>query len=260
MGRRGAGRWWPAAGGVLLLAVAACGAPAVTGGTSPAGGSSGSGAASITTAADEPADGSAPGGAPTSPADPAADRPTTSAAPETASGPAPSLDAPNGAATTGPPTMAASAPVALSVPSIGIDDAALVELGRNADGTVEVPSLDDPDARPGWYRDSPTPGALGPAIILGHVDSRRYGPGVFYDLADLQPGAVVEVARADGSVAHFAVDSVREVAKRDFPTIEVYGNLDHAGLRLITCGGEFDPDASSYESNIIVFASLTGSS
>jgi sortase (surface protein transpeptidase) len=156
--------------------------------------------------------------------------------------------------------MAASAPVALSVPSIGIDDAALVELGRNADGTVEVPSLDDPDARPGWYRDSPTPGALGPAIILGHVDSRRYGPGVFYDLADLQPGAVVEVARADGSVAHFAVDSVREVAKRDFPTIEVYGNLDHAGLRLITCGGEFDPDASSYESNIIVFASLTGSS
>ena len=156
--------------------------------------------------------------------------------------------------------MPASAPVALSVPSIGIDDAALVELGRNADGTVEVPSLDDPDARPGWYRGSPTPGTLGPAIILGHVDSRRYGPGVFYDLADLQPGAVVDVARADGSVAHFAVESVREVAKRDFPTIEVYGNLDHAGLRLITCGGEFDPDAGSYESNIIVFASLTGSS
>ena len=150
-----------------------------------------------------------------------------------------------------------AAPLTLSVPAIGIDSP-LVELGRNPDGSVEVPSLDDPEARPGWYRDSPTPGSLGPAIILGHVDSRRYGPGVFYHLADLRPGDQVDVSRADGTVARFAVDGVQEVAKRDFPTLAVYGNLDHAGLRLITCGGEFDPDAGSYESNIIVFASLVG--
>lgn len=155
------------------------------------------------------------------------------------------------------PVLPASAPVRLSAPAIGIDSP-LVDLGRNADGTVEVPSLDDPDARPGWYRDSPTPGTLGPAIILGHVDSRRFGPGVFYHLAELRPGDSVDVARADGTVARFAVDEVRQVAKRDFPTLEVYGNLDHAGLRLITCGGEFDPAAGSYESNVIVFASLTG--
>ena len=156
---------------------------------------------------------------------------------------------------TGLPTLPASVPVSLSVPAIGVDSA-LVELGRNPDGTVQVPSLDDPDAKPGWYRDSPAPGARGPAIILGHVDSRRYGPGVFYHLKDLQAGDRIDVTRADATVARFAVDSVREVAKSDFPTLEVYGNLDHAGLRLITCGGEFDPDAASYESNIIVFASL----
>ncbi len=144
------------------------------------------------------------------------------------------------------------------MPAIGIDSP-LVDLGRHADGTVEVPSLDDPDARPGWYRDSPTPGALGPAIILGHVDSRRFGPGVFYHLAALHPGDAVDVARADGTVARFVVDEVRQVAKQDFPTLEVYGNLDHAGLRLITCGGEFDPAAGSYQSNVIVFASLVGS-
>jgi len=143
------------------------------------------------------------------------------------------------------------------VPVIGVDSA-LVDLGRNPDGTVEVPSLDDPDAKPGWFRGSPTPGTLGPAIILGHVDSRRFGPGVFFHLKDLRAGDAIDVTRADGSVAHFTVDDVREVPKSDFPTLQVYGNLDHAGLRLITCGGEFDPDAASYESNIIVFASLTG--
>lgn len=119
--------------------------------------------------------------------------------------------------------------------------------------------MDDPDSKPGWYRNSPVPGTLGPAIILGHVDSRQFGPGVFYDLQKLQAGEPIEVTREDGTVAIFSIDSVQTVQKSDFPTLAVYGNIDHAGLRLITCGGEFDPDAHSYESNIIVFASLTGS-
>lgn len=212
--------------------------------------------------------------APSSPPDPAtsasrpASPPSSSLAPSLAPSPAgsdsvspssePAPDpGPGGSADAADPSRPASPPLRLSVPAIGIDSP-LVDLGRNPDGTVEVPSLDDPDARPGWYRDSPPPGALGPAIILGHVDSRRFGPGVFYHLAELQPGDTVDVARADGTVARFDVDEVRQVAKRDFPTLEVYGNLDHAGLRLITCGGEFDPAAGSYESNIIVFASLTG--
>ncbi|MET0966365.1 MAG: class F sortase [Nakamurella sp.] len=156
------------------------------------------------------------------------------------------------------PVLPASPPIALSMPAIGINSP-MIELGLNPDGSVEVPSLDDPDSKPGWYRNSPAPGTLGPSIILGHVDSREFGPGVFYDLQKLQPGDTIEVAREDGTVAIFAIDSVQTVQKSDFPTLEVYGNLDHSGLRLITCGGEFDPDARSYESNIIAYASLTGS-
>ncbi len=158
----------------------------------------------------------------------------------------------------GPLLLPASPPVAVSVPAIGINSS-LIDLGRNSDGTIEVPSLDDPDSKPGWYTGSPTPGTLGPAIILGHIDSRQFGPGVFYSLTDLQPGDGIDVTRADGTVAQFTVDSVKTVPKSNFPTLEVYGNLDHAGLRLITCGGQFDPDARSYESNVIVFASLVGS-
>ena len=65
------------------------------------------------------------------------------------------------------------------------------------------------------------------------------------------------VIREDGSVATFRVELVTESAKSDFPTDAVYGDLDHAGLRLITCGGEFDESSGDYADNVVVFASLT---
>lgn len=135
----------------------------------------------------------------------------------------------------------------------------LLRLGLNPDGTVQVPDLNDPDSQAGWYENSPAPGALGPAVILGHVDSAKYGPGVFYRLGDLRPGNEIDVARADGTVAVFHVDAVRSYSKDAFPTLQVYGNIDHAGLRLITCGGAFDYDKRSYKSNIVAFATLVSS-
>jgi hypothetical protein len=54
----------------------------------------------------------------------------------------------------------------------------------------------------------------------------------------------------------FAVERVVAYPKAQFPTFAVYGNTDNAALRLITCGGIFDPNAHSYESNIVAYASL----
>jgi len=154
--------------------------------------------------------------------------------------------------------LSASEPVSLTIPSIGVKSA-LLELGLNADGTVQVPSLEEPHSQAGWYKNSPTPGSVGPAILLGHIDSKKYGPGVFYDLGRLKPGQEVDVTRQDGTVAVFAIDQVRVYPKDNFPTKDVYGNIDHAGLRLITCGGTFDPTKHSYESNIVAYASLVSS-
>ena len=148
-----------------------------------------------------------------------------------------------------------SVPVSLTIPALGVKSA-LLDLGLNPDGTVQVPSLTDPDSKAGWYKNSPAPGSVGPAIILGHIDSRQYGPGVFYELGKLKPGSEVDVTRQDGTVAVFKIDGVRSYPKNNFPTKDVYGNIDHAGLRLITCGGTFDPSKSSYESNIVAYASL----
>lgn len=125
-----------------------------------------------------------------------------------------------------------------------------MDLGLQADGSLEVP----PNAFPaGWYTRAPTPGELGPAIILGHVHWN--GPGVFYDLHKVKPGDLVIVTRADGSKPAFRITRVAAFRKVQFPTKVVYGNIDHAGLRLITCGG-FDSRSGHYEDNIVVFADL----
>jgi hypothetical protein len=152
--------------------------------------------------------------------------------------------------------LAASVPTRVDVPAIGASSQ-LLKLGTNKDGTIQVPPVEEKDSHAGWYDGSPTPGQLGPAIILGHIDSAKYGPGVFFRLGALKPGDTVNVTRADGTVAVFTIDKVEEYSKSHFPTHDVYGNLDHAGLRLITCGGKFDPSVHSYESNIVAYASLT---
>jgi hypothetical protein len=144
-------------------------------------------------------------------------------------------------------------PVLLTIPAIGVRTK-LVNLGLNSNGTLQVPAS---TAVAGWYSDSPRPGAVGAAVIAGHVDSRA-GPGVFFWLRTLRPGDLVYVRRSDGTTVVFTVTSVRTYAKDQFPTSAVYGPVPDTELRLITCGGTFDRSLGSYLSNVVVFARLTG--
>jgi sortase (surface protein transpeptidase) len=154
------------------------------------------------------------------------------------------------------PILPPSEPTRLAVPAIGVDTS-LIQLDQNADGTVQVPPLTS-DSPAGWYDKSPTPGQVGPAVILGHVDTPA-GRSVFYSLGLLRQGDQVSVTRADGTVAVFTVDRVAEYPKNAFPQLTVYGNTDNAQLRLITCGGAYDESIGHYVDNIVVFASLTSS-
>jgi len=149
------------------------------------------------------------------------------------------------------PPLRSSVPVRVQIPAIAVDSP-LTGLGLQHDGTMQPPPTGFPA---GWYTGAPTPGQLGPAIIAGHVDWAGH-PGVFYNLRDLKTGDRVIVARTDRRAAVFRVSRVEEFAKDAFPTGAVYGNIDHAGLRLITCGGSFDRQAASYRDNIVAFADL----
>ncbi|MFI0900681.1 class F sortase [Streptomyces sp. NPDC020983] len=170
---------------------------------------------------------------------------------------APPTASPTGTHTTAPArpgAMARSSPKRLKIPSLGVDTP-VVALGLAADGTVQVPPI-EPHSPAGWYDGSPAPGQTGPAVLLGHVTVGRYGDGVFRRLDRMRPGDRVQVVRADGSVATFAVERVQTVPKAHFPTRAVYGNVDHPALRLITCGGTKLTGGGGYPDNVIVYASL----
>jgi hypothetical protein len=140
-------------------------------------------------------------------------------------------------------------PVRIRIPSLGVDSP-LERLGRSRGGTVEVPAH---WGRAGWYRNGPSPGERGAAVILGHVDSPT-GPAVFAGVAGLRAGARVLVARADGSSVAFRVTRVEEHRRSRFPVEAVYWPTLRPELRLVTCGGRYDRARGGYQSNVIVFA------
>jgi hypothetical protein len=156
------------------------------------------------------------------------------------------------------PALHQSLPVSVSIPAISVKSK-LLRLGNNKDGTIEVPNLVTSANEAAWYKYSVTPGRIGTAVIEGHVDSYQ-GPAVFFRLGALRPGSRVNVTLADGITAVFRVTGVREYAKDKYPANTIYAPAKYAALRLITCGGDFDPATGHYLSSVVVFASLVSSS
>lgn len=184
---------------------------------------------------------------------PASPAPTGSAPSEsTPSASAPASPDPTSSARSGPrPIPAGTTSVSrLECPAIGIDTDDLEELHLLADGTLAAPH--DPD-RAGWYVDGPVPGDRGPAVIAGHVDSRT-GPAVFARLGDSRSGQAVRVTLSDGRSHRFVVDRTALYPQDAFPTDEVYAPVPDVQLRLITCGGSYDP-GRGYRDNVVVFLS-----
>lgn len=142
-------------------------------------------------------------------------------------------------------------PARLWIPAIAVSTP-LVRLGRLPDGSIEVPHAWD---TAGWYDQGPRPGQPGPAVILGHVDSKA-GPAVFYRLRELVPGDSVRVGLTTGRVLVFRVQRIERYPKNRFPTEAVYFPTLDRELRLITCGGDFDYAKRSYVDNIVVYATL----
>lgn len=149
--------------------------------------------------------------------------------------------------------MAASVPVSVRIPAIGTESE-LLHLGLRADGSLDVPP-GEPGSPAAWYDRSPTPGAPGPAVMLGHVNATDGGPGVFAGLRQLEPGDSIEVTRQDGTTAVFAVERGEQYAKDGFDTAAVYGNTEGPALRLITCDGH-NVLTGRFDDNYVVYADL----
>ncbi|MEV0039521.1 class F sortase [Streptomyces sp. NPDC050804] len=171
-----------------------------------------------------------------------------------APGPAVPASAPAaGTASPGAPeTERPAAPTEVAISSIGVTSS-LMELGLNADRTVEVPPAEK-GMTAGWYTGGAVPGEAGAAVIIGHNDT-RYGKAVFHDLKKIAKGADITVTNDRGESAHFTVTGTESVGKDSFPTERVYGPTGDHALRLITCDGDFDAQGHPVN-NLIVYATL----
>ncbi|MGB8961411.1 MAG: class F sortase [Pseudonocardiaceae bacterium] len=167
----------------------------------------------------------------------------------------PAAPAPTPAAPLRTAVLPASKPTFLHIPAIKVSSP-VNSVGLNPDHTMEVPQPGPLYNQAAWYRYSPTPGEIGPSVIIGHIDSAKEGPSVFFNLGALKSGQRIEIDRTDGTTAAFEVDTVESFPKHSFPTRTVYGDTDYAALRLITCGGSFDHATGNYVDNIVVFAHL----
>lgn len=198
-----------------------------------------------TPAASQPATppGPAPSGAPARAGQPAS-------APETPG--APGIPTSSARLADLPPVPEKVPPRGLSAPSVGIAgpvDAVGVRSGTTA---MEIP---DDVRRSGWYRFGPAPGdPQGVAIITAHVDSARDGPGVFFRLRELAPGARVEVELADGRVLAYEVTGREQLPKGEVPGSELFRRDGPPALALVTCGGAFDRRTGHYTDNVIVWS------
>lgn len=148
-------------------------------------------------------------------------------------------------------------PQRLDIPALGVQ-APVVARGLDRAGAVDPPPFDQAGVV-GWYAAGAEPGAAGAAVMVGHVDTETR-PAVFYKLSTLTPGRTVRVVRDDGRVAEFTVDDVQVLSRDHFDARQAYGvhRPGRAELRLITCGGTFDPVSRSYTANVVVSAYLTG--
>jgi Sortase domain len=139
-------------------------------------------------------------------------------------------------------------PVSITIPAVGID-ARVVPVGLRADRTMEVPEVD----LAGWYEPGPRPGEAGPAVIVGHVDS-RHGPAVFFRLGELRQGDRITIGEQGGAARSFLVERVERSPKEALPVGRIWDRTRRPVLRLITCGGSFDRSTGHYRDNVIVYA------
>ncbi|GAA4132387.1 class F sortase [Streptomyces tunisiensis] len=155
--------------------------------------------------------------------------------------------------------LKAADPLTLDIPGLDLR-APVVARGLDERGAPDPPPLDRA-GEVGWYAAGAAPGAEGAALMVGHVDTETR-PAVFHRLDTLEPGQEIRVARSDGTVAEFTVEDVRVLDRDGFDAREAYGprHDGRAELRLITCGGAFDPTAGAYEANVVVSAYLTDAS
>jgi sortase (surface protein transpeptidase) len=108
----------------------------------------------------------------------------------------------------------------------------------------------------GWFIEKPRPGQYGAAILTGHYDTPSGRPAVFYNLDKLLAGNEVIILTDWEEKFIFKVEKVISQPYKTFPKTLAYGSSTGREVRLITCGGVWNPQEKSYSNRLVVYTRL----
>lgn len=142
-------------------------------------------------------------------------------------------------------------PETIKIDSIEVESA-VEHVGLMKNGQMAVP---ENFRITGWYDKGPKPGERGSAVIAGHVDDKT-GPGVFFDLEDLQKGDKIEVLNDKGKKLVFKVVDKETFPMNDAPIKDIFGYTPRRMLNLVTCTGPFKRSKGGHIDRLVVYTEL----
>jgi LPXTG-site transpeptidase (sortase) family protein len=147
-----------------------------------------------------------------------------------------------------PPALAL-ADMYLVIPKLFIN-APIDPVGTNEKGEMaSPPSLD----RVTWYKEGTKPGLQGSAVLAGHYGGPQQ-TGIFRTIDRLKAGDIIEVRTKSGAITKFGVYKSATYTVSEVPLQDLFNKDDGNYLNLVTCVGTWDPNNSSYDKRMIVYA------
>ncbi|MSR73644.1 MAG: class F sortase [Candidatus Pacebacteria bacterium] len=138
----------------------------------------------------------------------------------------------------------------LLIPKIDVD-AKIQTVGTMPNGSIGIPSNAQDVA---WFAGSSPIATVGTAVVVGHLDTHVFGPGVFRGLKGLVKGDALYTS-IDGRIGHFTVTRIEVYPEGTDRMDEVIGTRQgKARLVLITCDGKWDQSVKRYTERLVVFA------
>lgn len=155
-------------------------------------------------------------------------------------------------------TVAKDRPRYFTIPSLGLTNARIVEVGVNPDGSLGTPAnIYDV----GWFVESALPGSSdGVSIIDAHGGA--LGDGIFKTLPNIQIGAEIKIEMGDGKLYTYKVADLatkRLGAEADSYMSSAAATSPEKGkgsITIITCTGDWWLSSQTYSHRLFVRAVL----
>lgn len=147
-----------------------------------------------------------------------------------------------------------SLPVRIIIPKLDIDTD-VQHVGLTTKGNMGVPT-NFTDA--GWYKYGTVPGNQGSAVIAGHQTNALSLPAVFMPLPKLESGDDLYIVDEEGKKLRFRVIK-KEIVPYNLQgqkLEEIFNSKNGRYLNLITCDGEWLPEAKTNDKRLVVYAEL----